>query len=126
MLHKEFLRFLIAGGVNTVVTLLLFEGLRRIAPYLLAYSVVYVAGIGISYVLNTSFVFRRRKTVRTAALFPLVYVAQYLLGMLLMWLLVDHAGFGPTASAAIVIVISVPLTFVLSRTVLLLPHKSMK
>ena len=126
MLHKEFFRFLIVGGVNTVVTLSLFEGLRRVAPYLLAYSVAYVTGIGVSYVLNTSFVFRRRKTVKTAALFPLVYVAQYLLGMLLMWLLVDHAGFGPTASVVIVTVISVPLTFVLSRTVLSLPRDSVK
>lgn len=120
LLGREFIRFLVVGAVNTGLTLLLFEGLRRFVPYLLAYSVAYVTGIVISYVLNASYVFRQPKTVKTAALFPLVYVAQYLLGMVLMWLLVEHAGFAPTVSVVIVVVLSVPLTFVLSRTILLL------
>ena len=117
---REFFGFLVVGAVNTGFTLLLFEGLRRLVPYLLAYSVAYVTGIVISYILNASFVFRRRKTIKTAALFPLVYAAQYLLGVVLMWLLVEHAGFAPTVSIIVVIVVSIPLTFVLSRAVLLL------
>ena len=116
----EFIRFLIAGGVNTGLTLLLFDGLRRLIPYLAAYTIAYTAGIGISYLLNAAFVFRQPKSMRTAALFPLVYVAQYLLGMLLMWLLVERAGFGPTVAAIAVVVVSVPVTFVLSRIVLTL------
>ena len=122
----EFFRFLVVGAVNTGLTVIFFEGLRRLVPYLLAYSVAYVTGIVISYILNASFVFRRRKTVKTAALFPLVYVVQYLLGVVLMWLLVEHAGCAPTVSVIVVVVISVPLTFVLSRTVLLLPRDSVK
>ena len=116
----EFIRFLIAGGLNTGLTLLLFVGLQRLIPYLAAYTIAYAAGIGIAYMLNAVFVFRQPKSIRSAALFPLVYVAQYLLGMLLMWLLVERAGFGPTVAAIAVVVVSVPVTFVLSRIVLTL------
>ena len=118
MLRKEFLRFLLVGAVNTGMTLILFEILRRLMPYLIAYGVTYVAGIAISYFLNSTYVFRRRKTARTALLFPLVYVTQYLFGTCALWLLVEHAGQRPTVALLIVIGASIPLTYFLSRTIL--------
>ena len=118
MIPREFGRFLVAGAANTVLTVLLYEGLRRVLPYLAAYSIAYVAGIAIAYALGTGYVFRRARTVASAALFPLVYVAQYLLGAGLMWLLVDRLGVHPTAAVLVVVIATVPVTFVLSRRVL--------
>lgn len=119
MIRKEFGRFLLAGAANTVLTVVLFEGLRRVLPYLVAYSLAYVTGIVVSYLLGTAFVFSRRRTVRSAALFPLVYLAQYLLGVLLMWWLVERLAVDATMALFIVIAVSVPITFLLSRAVLI-------
>jgi putative flippase GtrA len=119
LIRKEFGRFLLAGAANTVLTVVLFEGLRRVLPYLVAYSLAYVTGIVVSYLLGTAFVFSRRRTVRSAALFPLIYVAQYLLGVLLMWWLVERLAVDATMALFIVIAVSVPITFLLSRAVLI-------
>ena len=114
----EFARFVAAGLVNTSVTLLLFELLRRAIPYLAAYSLTYLIGIGLSYLLNASFVFKVRKSVRTAASFPLVYVVQYLVGALLMWTFVGRFAWHPTVAMIIVVVATLPLTFLMTRWVL--------
>jgi len=101
------------------MTFLLFEALRRYMPYLTAYSISYVTGVAISYLLNAKFVFERRTSVIGAVLFPLVYAVQYGLGLSLMWLFVDRAGLSPTTALLAVTIVSVPLTFFLSRLVLI-------
>ena len=85
----QFARFLVAGAVNTVASYAIFLVLLQFMPYLAAYTIAYVIGVGISYVLLTSFVFRTPRRVATALRFPLVYVAQYLTGSVVIVLLVD-------------------------------------
>lgn len=107
--------------MNTGVTLLLFELLRRVMPYLAAYSITYVIGIGLSYWLNANFVFKIRKSVRNAIAFPLVYVVQYLVGALLLWALVGKLALHPAVAVIVVVASTLPLTFVLTRFVLRRP-----
>lgn len=113
-----FLRFVVAGAINTAVTMLLFALLIRVLPHLLAYSITYVLGIVLSYALNTGFVFNSRRSWSTALRFPLVYAVQYLYGVLMMWLLIDKLALGPVLSLGIVIATSIPMTFVASRLIL--------
>jgi len=84
-------------------------------PYVFAYSIAYVSGIVWSYFANTLFVFRRALSVTRAALFPLVYLAQYLAGTLLLIVLVDVLRLPKTLAPLAVIVLTLPLTYVLSR-----------
>lgn len=118
MIRREFGRFLVVGAANTLFTVLLYEALRRVLPYLAAYSIAYVAGIAIAYALSTGYVFERARTLASAMRFPLVYVAQYLLGAGLMWLLVDRLDTHPTLAVLLVVAATVPVTFALSRLVL--------
>ena len=48
---RELARFLAAGAVNTALTYAIYLLLLAIAPYLVAYTVAYVSGIAISYLL---------------------------------------------------------------------------
>jgi len=116
--RAEIARFLVGGASTTLVSWALYLVLLRWLPYVIAYSIAYVAGIAWSYFANTLFVFRRAPSVARAALFPLVYLAQYLAGTVLLMILVDvlHApkAFAPLA----VIVLTLPLTYVLSRHVI--------
>jgi len=114
----EIIRFLLSGASTTIVSYAIYLVLLQWMPYVFAYSIAYVAGIVWSYFANTLFVFRRAPSVTRAALFPLVYLAQYVVGTLLLILLVDVLGFSKTLAPLAVIVLTLPLTYVLSRHVI--------
>lgn len=118
VVRSQFVRFLMAGLANTTATLLMFEGLRRVLPYLFAYSLVYALGIVLSYLLNVRYVFRGRESLRTAAVFPLVYAVQYVVGAVTLWVLVGRLGLHPTLAMILVVLLTVPLTYLMSRTIL--------
>lgn len=111
-------RYLLAGALNTALTFILYWLLLPALGYPPAYTVSFVAGIVMAYVLQSRFVFRTRPAVRSALLFPLVYLVHYLvgLGVLAAWaeLLQLPPRHGVFAAAAV----SFPVTFVLSRALL--------
>jgi putative flippase GtrA len=116
--HHEALRFLVAGAINTLVSYALYLGLLTVLSYTLAYTITYVAGIGLSYLLNQRYVFRVPANMLGAVLFPLVYLFQYLVGVWVLRVAVD--GFAISARLALIasIIATIPLTFLLSRTIL--------
>ncbi|HET7834015.1 MAG TPA: GtrA family protein [Gallionella sp.] len=117
-MRGEFVRFLLVGAVNTATSYLLYLLLLVLLPYLLAYSLAYCIGIVISYFLNVRFVFRRKASLAGFIAFPLVYVIQYGLGVLVLWLLVDLANVSPAWAMIGVIVATIPVTFLASRFIL--------
>ena len=117
-IHGEFARFLIVGAANTLSTYLLYLLLLAFFPYLIAYSLAYCVGVVVSYFLNSYFVFRRPFSLATFLAFPVVYLVQYGLGALILWLLVDRAGVAPQLAMAGAIGLTIPVTFLMSRFVL--------
>jgi putative flippase GtrA len=87
-----------------------------IAPQV-AYGIAFALGIGLAYVLNSRFVFATPIRAGTAALYPLVYAAQYGANASLIEVFIG-AGLGPRAALASALVIVTPLSFVLNRRVL--------
>lgn len=118
VLTREALRFVIAGAVNNVTTLLLYWALLLVVPYWLAYSIVYVTGIAQAYWLNTRLVFRVKPTRHTAIAYPLIYVVQYLLGLLVLRSAVEILRWPQGVAIFLSIAVSMPVTFVLSRMLL--------
>ncbi|QOD91384.1 GtrA family protein [Lysobacter sp. CW239] len=122
-LLKLVLRFLIGGGFNTAATLILYWLLLRFIHYQGAYLLSYCAGILLSYLLNTCYVFRVRHNWLTFAAFPLVYVVVYALGALTLKIAVDYLhvpdSIGPLASIAV----TMPISFLLTRALLQPPEK---
>jgi putative flippase GtrA len=107
----SFLRFLIAGGVNTALTYFLYLGLLLLIPYSWAYSLTYIAGIGLGYLLNARWVFKRQPSLGTATSYPLTYVINYLVGMTLLWLLVELVNVPEEIAPLIVVAMSVPFVY---------------
>ena len=120
-LRAQALRFLVSGGINTLATFALYWALLPWLGYAGSYSLAFAAGIVLSYVLNTRFVFRTRASLGTAMAFPLVYVAQYFAGLAVLWLWVERLGLPARYGILATVAVTVPLTFVLSR---LLFHRS--
>jgi putative flippase GtrA len=47
------MRFILVGGLNTLITMGLFYGLTPLLGYVLAYSLVYVCGTAFANALNS-------------------------------------------------------------------------
>jgi len=114
----EVIRFLLGGASTTLVSYAVYLLLLHWLPYVFAYAIAYLCGIVWSYFANTLFVFRRSPSMIRAALFPLVYLAQYIAGTGLLVLLVEGAGLPKAMAPLVVIVLTLPITYVLSRSII--------
>lgn len=110
-------RFLVSGGINTAATYAIYLLLVHFMHYQVAYTATYVIGIALGYVLNAFWVFRSAPTVKSAVAYPLLYIGQYVLGIGLLSLFVGILGIDQRIAPALVIVITLPLMFLLSRLV---------
>lgn len=115
--ESKFLRFLIVGTVNTGATYVIYLLLLPFMSSTLSYSITYVVGILISFLLNSLFVFNTRMTVAKAAKYPSVYIVQYLIGLAIVyaWSLLNlRAEFAPL----IAIIVTIPVSFLMNRVIL--------
>ena len=117
-LRGEFVRFLGVGFFNTVFGYGLYWALLAVVPYAAAYTLSYIVGVFISYLLNCRFVFQRKPTWSGALQFPLVYIIQYVIGVGLLALCVEKLHWDSRLAAAAVVCCSVPITFVLARWII--------
>jgi putative flippase GtrA len=108
-------RFLIGGAINTVLTYALFLALSSFLHHALAYTIAYLAGIALAYTLAATFVFRTGLDPLAAFRFPLVYVTQYLYGLIVLLILIDFLDAPRQAAMLTVIATSIPLTFLLTK-----------
>jgi putative flippase GtrA len=110
-------RFLASGGFNTLVTYLAYLVLLRWFSYRISYTLAFAGGVALAYGLNRYYVFRRPGNRFSPAWIALIYVGQYLLGLAVVWSWVAWLG-GPARIAPLVaVVVSLPLTYLLSAAV---------
>jgi putative flippase GtrA len=116
--EREPVRYVLAGGLNTVTTYAAYVVLLPLIGYAVAYSVAYAAGILFAYYLSARFVFRRPLRWQHAVRYPLVYAAQYVLGITLMTALVKGVYLDAEFALVLVMVITLPFTFWMSRWII--------
>lgn len=112
-----FSKFIVAGAFNTGLTYLMYLGLLYFLPYIWAYSLTYVCGIILGYVLNAFWVFRKKPELKTMLAYPLTYAINYVLGVALLWLLVARVGVPKEIGPLIVVLISVPVMYLFTRAI---------
>lgn len=114
---SRFVRFLLSGAFNTAVTYGLYLLLLNVLAYQASYTIAYVTGIVLAFVLNRFFVFQSHRGLTSIILFPTVYLAQYLLNLIVVWLWVDRLHLSDKLAPLAAIALSVPVTYGLSRHV---------
>lgn len=117
------LRFLVGGAVNTGATLVLYWFLLRFIHYQAAYLVSYCAGIVLSYALNTRYVFKAEHSWLKFAAFPLIYGMVYVLGALTLKVSVGYLQVPAALGPIISIVVTLPVSFLLTRALLHRPGR---
>lgn len=117
LMEIKFFRFLLTGGLNTGITYALYLVLLSVFTYTWAYSISYVCGIVFAFVMSRFFVFKEHQGVKSILFFPLVYVAQYVLGMFVVWFWVKQLSLPEYLAPLAAIILSLPLTYVLTKLV---------
>jgi putative flippase GtrA len=115
-------RFALVGVVNTGTYYGCYLVLLNWLPYIVAHVLAFALSMTGSFFLNSFFTYRTRPTWRKFLLFPLTNAANFVITTGGVYLLVDLAGFSsryaPLAAAAA----AIPITFVVSRTIMLRPE----
>ena len=112
------IRFVVFGSLNTLIAYLLYLALLLFLPYPIAYSVSYVCGIFISYVLNATFVFHEPLRISRALQYPVIYVVQYVLSMGLLYVLVELLHFDKVVAPFVIASAMIPIAYLLSRYII--------
>ena len=113
----EVFRFLVGGTINTFAALAVYYVLQLFLHYQVAYALAWVFGVILSYRINVGYVFKTSHTPAKALAFPLVHVAQYIVGALLLYVLVEKLGAPQEIAPLAVAVLLVPMTFTLTRLI---------
>lgn len=111
-------RFLAGGALNTGSTFVLYWLLLLFIDYRAAYAISFAAGILISYLINTRFVFRTEHSLRKLLLFPAIYLITYAAGAWTLHTAVDRFAVDASLAPFISICATLPLTYLLTRLVL--------
>ncbi|MFC9281510.1 GtrA family protein [Streptomyces collinus] len=118
-MSRQLLTFAVVGVVNTAIYYCLYLLFLTGLPYLAAHVLAFLLSMVGSFFLNARFTYRTRPTWRKFLLFPLTNVTNLLLTTAGVYVIVDvlHAGsrFAPLIASAA----AVPVTFVVSRRVML-------
>lgn len=118
LFDAESSRFVMAGGINTIFSYAIYLLLLLITSYVTAYSISFVVGIMAGYTLNTLFVFKQPWTIKKLFQYPLVYIAQYLVGIVLLSILVDYLSINERLAPLVNVILLLPLTFILSKKII--------
>jgi putative flippase GtrA len=112
-------RFVVVGVLNTGVYYGTYLLLRPLIGYLAAHLVGMVVAMVGSFFLNCLWTFRTRPTWRKFAMFPLTNATNYVMTTVGVVLLVQWARVDEVVAPLIAAAVAVPVTFLLSRRVLL-------
>lgn len=112
-----FPRFVIAGAVNTGMTYVIYLILLLFMPYVWAYSFTYIVGIFLGYALNSRWVFKKPPSLHSATVYPLTYGFNYLLGVGLLWILVEKMKTPEQLAPLVVVAISVPVMYWITKAI---------
>jgi putative flippase GtrA len=118
LLQRESVLFLIIGGINTVLNYCFYLLCLLVFSYTVSFTISYVTGLLVGYCLNSLFVFKEPMRLSSFLRYPIVYVVQYLIGISLLYVIVEILHISPLIAPWIIIVVTIPVTFRLSRYVI--------
>ncbi len=115
-LFKQIYRFLIIGGISTIINYLIFFALFKflVINYLSAAVMGYVVGLMFGYIFNTMWTFESTKHKKTHefAKYLLVYICSLILSMILLQILVESLHLTAIIANIFAIILSTSTNFI--------------
>ncbi|MDX3851382.1 GtrA family protein [Streptomyces sp. AK02-01A] len=117
----QMVRFAFVGVVNTGTYYACYLLLLNRLPYVVSHVLAFLLSMTGSFFLHSRFTYRTRPTWRKFLFFPLTNAANFVITTSGVYLLVDVLHFGSRYAPLFAAAAAVPITFVVSRTILLRP-----
>ncbi|ATW48872.1 GtrA family protein [Streptomyces peucetius] len=119
----QIVRFALVGVVNTGTYYGLYLALLTVLPYVAAHVVAFLLSMVGSFFLTSYFTYRTRPTWRKFLLFPLTNAANFVVTTSGVYLLVEVFRFERTYAPLIAAAAAIPITFAVSRVIMLGPDR---
>ena len=118
--HYEVIKFVIVGGMNTLNYYIVYLCLLKLLEvnYLVSHISGFIISFIISYYLNCYFVYKVTPTWRKFLKFPLTQVVNMGMQTLLLYIFVQCFGISSVIAPFAGLIITIPITFVLSKYIL--------
>ncbi|MBB2507249.1 hypothetical protein G5S33_00640 [Staphylococcus cohnii subsp. cohnii] len=118
--HYEVIKFVIVGGMNTLSYYIVYLCLLKLLEvnYLVSHISGFIISFVISYYLNCYFVYKVTPTWRKFLKFPLTQVVNMGMQTLLLYIFVQWFGISSVIAPFAGLIITIPITFVLSKYIL--------
>ena len=115
IISQETRRFIIAGGVNTIFGFFFYLALLIFFNYYIAYTVSFLVSIIIAFFFNGYYVFKTRILWERIAQYPVLYILQYFLGLIFIFILISWCGVSEKIAPLLNAVILTPLSFIANK-----------
>jgi len=123
---KQWIRFLVGGGINTAFTYGIYLILMLFVHYQIAYLIAYIVGVVFAYWFNAVIVFKVPLSWKGLFSYPIIYIIQYTISAFLLKIFVETLQIDKIFAPLMIIIIMIPLTYVLNKYVLLISSSTNK
>ncbi len=117
-LENKFFKYVSVGVLNTIATYLLYLLLLSFSNYTVSYTIAYIGGIALSYLLNLKYVFKEKGSKEKMTIYPLIYLFQYIIGVFILYIAIDKIQIDKEFAPIVVVIITLPLTYILTKKIL--------
>ena len=115
-LNKQFLIFLIIGGINTINGMIIPALFTLFLQANLAYAISFIPSLGISYILNSFFTFKEKKLNWLKCIkFYISYIPNFLVQNSIFFLCYNIFHLHRLIGIICASIIAVPITFLLMK-----------
>lgn len=112
---RQVVRFVIVGGINTLLTYLVFVGLGLLIEPWIAYTIAFALGLAWTSIGSSRYVFGARFSLPRVLLFAACYLVIYGVGRLIIELVDPTAFVDLLVTSLIVLVCTTPMVFIVGR-----------
>lgn len=120
---RQVWRFLLVGGANTAVTVVLLAVLARLIDPTVAYTVVYVLGLAFTTLMTSRYVFSAESSLSRMGTFVAWYLAVYAVGLTVVKVLDSQLGWSSIPLALATVAVTAPLSFLGGRLIFVPPSR---
>ena len=109
------LKFVIAGSLNTLFSIMVYQMMLFVMGHVAAYAVAYISIIAAAYYIYARHVFDAPMTPRRFVAFTLFYLLTWFLGTLVNAALIEYLGLHARVAIFVTVAIMLPVNYFGSR-----------
>lgn len=109
--NKEFILFILVGGINSVVAIILSYIYSLLFSEVLSFILGYITGTLVSYILNSYITFQAQLSIKKYMKFLVSCIPNFIIQLFIVWLVVDVLQLYKLMGYVLAAAIGMPVTF---------------